>query len=86
MLSRTPLAERRIMLHTRAIATRRSGGRSRKYAPTVVAGAVLAVPVIEINLRLIHWILPESGYSLLRLPFAPHNAPHNAPFIALAMP
>jgi len=30
MLSRTPRAERRIMLHTRAMATRRSGGKSRR--------------------------------------------------------
>ncbi|MCX8004412.1 MAG: hypothetical protein N2688_05570 [Burkholderiaceae bacterium] len=37
MLSRTPRAERRIMLHTLAMATLRSGGKSRKYAPTVVA-------------------------------------------------
>jgi hypothetical protein len=30
MLSRTPRAERRIMLQTLAMATRRSGGNSRK--------------------------------------------------------
>src|ERR671912_733902 len=44
MLSRTPRAERRIMLHRRAIATRRSGGRSRRYAPTVEAVEVMSFP------------------------------------------
>jgi hypothetical protein len=48
------------MLHTLAIATRRSGGKSRKYAPTVVG-----VTCID-NLRpdgCQPEILPESGRS-----------------------